>query len=163
MGRTVIQDYVRVRRGHPRLFSRARRCSDHERGQVNFIEQVTLMPLRGTLRDLSLSNLIQVQCSEQRPSWIRLVRRGHEAFLGFDKGELIFASLDGPLASRWSVNWLPGMTPNSKCPFPLSQSEQNVFAPWSALLLEGMRQLDETRVESSAFHSLLERFRDSAG
>lgn len=113
------------------------------------------MPLSGTLQDLSLPSLIQLQCGEQRPAEVRLTRRGREAILGFANGELIHArvgSRTGDEAIYELVGW---DNAEFQVTYSISPLEQNVLTPWTALLLEGMRRLDETRAQRNPGYEAL--------
>ncbi len=122
------------------------------------------MPLNGTLQDLSLPNLIQLQCGEQRPAEVRLLRRGREAILGFANGELIHARIGsraGDIAIYELVAWDDA---EFQVTYSVSPLEQNVFTPWSALVLEGMRRLDEARAEQNpAYEALAQQLAQQRG
>ncbi len=122
------------------------------------------MPLNGTLQDLSLPSLIQLQCGEQRPAEVHLIRRGREAILGFANGELVHArigSRTGEEAVYELVGWEDA---DFQVTYTISPLEQNVFTPWTALLLEGMRRLDETREQRNpAYGTLVQQLSQQRG
>jgi hypothetical protein len=122
------------------------------------------MPLNGTLQDLSLPNLVQLQCGEQRPAEVRLVRRGREAILGFANGELVHArvgSRTGEEAIYELVGWEDA---EFQVTYSITPLEQNLFTPWTALLLEGMRRLDETRAQRDpAYEALAQKLGQQRG
>jgi len=108
------------------------------------------MPLTGTLRDLSLANLVQVQCSEQHHAQVVLTRGTHKGALVFAEGELIYASADdtaGESAVYELLTWEEGDFRVETEAHPIAQ---NVTTPWSALLIEGLRRADEARAERDA-------------
>lgn len=111
------------------------------------------MPLTGTLRDLSLPNLVQVQCSEQNQSRVVITRGKRQGTLVFANGELIYAQL-GDLKGEDAVyellTWEEG---DFRVDDQVPSLERNVTTPWSALLIEGLRRADEARAERD---SLLE-------
>lgn len=119
------------------------------------------MPLTGTLRDLSLPNLVQVQCSEQNQTRVALTRGAHKGTLVFAECELIYASADslaGENAVYELLTWEDG---DFHVDDQVGQIERNVMVPWSALLIEGLRRADEARAERDG---LLEtRLRDLKG
>jgi predicted regulator of Ras-like GTPase activity (Roadblock/LC7/MglB family) len=105
------------------------------------------MPLTGTLRDLSLPTLVQVQCSEQAHAQVTLTHNGRKGTLVFADGELIAATVDnktGEEAVYELLTWEEGA-------FRVDNENvnvtRNVNTPWSALLLEGLRLADEARAE----------------
>ncbi len=122
------------------------------------------MPLSGTLRDLSLPSLIQLQCGEQRPAEVRLLRRGREAILGFANGELVHARV-GSRAGDEAIYELVGWEDAEfQVNYSTSPLEQNVMTPWTALLLEGMRRLDESRDQRNpAYDALVQKLSQQRG
>lgn len=109
------------------------------------------MPLTGTLRDLSLANLVQVQCSEQNQARVVLTRGKRQGTLIFAHGELIYAQL-GTLTGEDAVyellTWEEG---DFRVDDQIPSLERNVTMPWSALLIEGLRRADEARAERDTF------------
>lgn len=105
------------------------------------------MPLVGTLRDLSLFNLVQLHCSERQRARVTLAHASLEGTLVFADGELVFAAM-GPVTGEEAVHamlaWEDGDFRVDDDP---ERTERNVTTPWSVLLLEGMRRLDEARAE----------------
>ncbi len=122
------------------------------------------MPLSGTLKDLSLPSLIQLQCGEQRPCQVHLVRRGREAVLGFANGELVHAHV-GSRAGDQAIYELVGWEDAEfQVTYTIDPPEQNIFTPWTALLLEGMRLLDEARAQRSpAYEALAQQLAQQRG
>jgi hypothetical protein len=105
------------------------------------------MPLSGTLRDLSLASLVQLQCSERQHAQVSLVGALGEGRLIFAAGELIFASvgaLKGEEAVQELLTW-------DDAEFHVDHeavtAERNVSTPWPALLLQGTQRVDEARAE----------------
>lgn len=122
------------------------------------------MPLTGTLRDLSLPNLIQVQCGEQNRSRVVLTRSKHQGTLIFADGELIYAQL-GDLTGEEAVyellTWEEG---DFRVDDQVPSVTRNVLMPWSALLVEGLRRADEARAERDSFlQARLAAFKDKPG
>ncbi len=118
------------------------------------------MPLTGTLQDLSLPSLVQLQSAEQRQTQVRLNRGGAEGMLYFAGGELVHASLGrltGADAVYELLTWEDG---NFVVTEDVQVPEPNVDVPWSSLLLEGLRRLDEVRAErDSAVQAALQQVR----
>lgn len=122
------------------------------------------MPLTGTLRDLSLPNLVQVQCSEQTQARVVLTRGTHQGTLVFTNGELIYASVDnltGADAVYELLTWEEG---DFRVDDQVPNVERNVTVPWSALLIEGLRRADEARAErDSVLEAHLRALKDKPG
>jgi predicted regulator of Ras-like GTPase activity (Roadblock/LC7/MglB family) len=114
------------------------------------------MSLDGTLQLLSLPNLIQLHCNQQQTVLVRLVRPPRDGLLAFAKGELVYASLGaltGEEALYELLSWDEGEFHVSEVD---SVPEANLRTPWSVLLLEGLRQVDEARAaRQSALQDLL--------
>jgi len=105
------------------------------------------MPLTGTLRDLSLSNLVQLQCTEQAHAQVLLTQGNQKGILVFSNGDLISASVSdktGEDAVYELLTWEEG---TFRVDNENVTGERNVHAPWGALLLEGLRLADEARAE----------------
>lgn len=109
------------------------------------------MALDGTLDTLSLPNLIQLHCTQQQNALVRLVRPGCEGVLAFSNGELIHASvgnLTGEDAVYELLAWEDGEfhVSDVSVAFPPA----NVQTPWSMLVLDALRQIDEQRAAREA-------------
>lgn len=116
------------------------------------------------MRDLSLPNLIQVQCGEQNQSRVVLTRGKHQGTLVFAQGELIYAQL-GELTGEEAVykllTWEEG---EFRVDDQVTAPERNVKLSWSALLIEGLRRADEARAERDTFlQARLHAFKDKPG
>lgn len=103
------------------------------------------MPLTGTLKDLNLFSLVQLQCSEKQHAQVFLKRGKSQGRLAFAEGELVFASvgaLTGEEAVRELLTWDDA---EFRVDHAAVSVPRNVHTPWLAVLLDGMRTLDETR------------------
>jgi hypothetical protein len=107
------------------------------------------MPVEGDLKELDLSSVIQVICTERRRAALVVRRRGEEGAIFFDDGEIVHAIL-GPLEGEEAVYqllcWKDGsfrMTDRVLSP------ARTVRRGWNHLLLEGARKLDEERREDA--------------
>lgn len=103
------------------------------------------MPIEGDLREIDLTSVIQVICTERRRAGLVVRRRGEEGVLFFDEGEIVHATL-GPLEGEDAVfqllSWKDGrfrMTDRVLSP------SRTVRRGWNQLLLEGLSRLDEER------------------
>jgi hypothetical protein len=104
------------------------------------------MPLEGTLQDLGLSSLIQLQCNEQKTVQLQLNRHSQQGKMIFAEGELIhaeFGNLVGEPAVYELLTWTDGEFHVTDFTPPLPM--RTVQTPWSALVLEGLRLVDEAR------------------
>jgi hypothetical protein len=112
------------------------------------------MPLDGTLKDLSLPNLVQLQCTEQKRARVKLKQGKAEGELVFVNGELIYAAV-GPWTGDNAVYELLIW---SEASFHVSDDStalplRNVEAPWQTLVLEGLRRADEVKMANAQIYS----------
>lgn len=108
------------------------------------------MSLIGTLKELSLLNLVQLHCSERQRAQVSMTHGDCEGTLIFTEGELVYAGvggLTGEEAVHEMLTWEDGDFRVDYEPGPVAR---NVQTPWSVLLLEGVRRLDEARAERDA-------------
>lgn len=108
------------------------------------------MPLTGTLRDLSLANLVQLQCSELNQAQVTLAYQASRGKLIFSNGELVYARTGdkvGDVAVYDLLTWEDG---DFEVTSDQITVERNVETPWGSLLLEGLRLADEQRAEMDA-------------
>lgn len=109
------------------------------------------MGLRGTLKDLHPSDLIQMQCQAGGTSTLTVQRGDDTITLYFDAGQVIHAEsahTRGAEAVYELLTWEDGdfvvdTTPPTK-------PERSITIPWTALVMEGLRRWDEARAASSS-------------
>ncbi len=106
------------------------------------------MAIKGDLQDMNLANLMQMLCLDQRKATLVLKRRRvGKGIIFFECGQVVHAeagSLMGEEAVYHLLSWADGtFEMNDHIPIP----HQTITAPWSHLLMEGMRQIDEQRVQ----------------
>lgn len=105
--------------------------------------------LKGNLKTISLPSLVQAICLEQRKAALYLESQGMEGVMYFDLGQIAHASL-GNLIGDEAVIELAGWEEGS---FYISSYEllprRTITASWNHLLMEGMRQQDERRLEQA--------------
>ena len=103
------------------------------------------MAVEGELKDIDITSVIQVLCTERRQAGLVVRRRGEEGVIFFDRGEIVHATL-GPIEGEEAVyqllSWKDGnfrMTDQVRAPV------RTIAMQWSHLLMEGMRKIDEHR------------------
>ncbi len=101
------------------------------------------MPLEGSLKELSLTNIIQVNCNEMNTATVRLAHEGEEGVICFADGGIVHAiagDLVGEEAVYELLSWPDGT-------FIVEQDQvspqRTIDSSWNSLLLEGIRRLDE--------------------
>ena len=112
------------------------------------------MALTGNLRDLSLASLIQLACSEQLQACLQLQHATQRAQLYFADGNIAHMVLE-PADENTTIPTITG----EEVLYEILKWDEGAFellpdvpppahsvqGNWSALLLEGMRRLDETQ------------------
>lgn len=104
------------------------------------------MGLRGTLKDLTLADLIQMQCQAGGTSVLRVQRGPETGLVYFAEGQVMHARVgdaSGAEAVYALLTWDEGEFEVEAAPAELP--ERNVTLPWTALIMEGMRRWDEAR------------------
>jgi len=104
------------------------------------------MPLEGSLKELSLTNIIQVNCNEMNTATVRLAHEGREAVICFAEGTIVHATV-GDLVGEEAVyellSWPDGT-------FVVEQDQvapqRTIASSWNSLLLEGIRRVDEAEL-----------------
>lgn len=99
--------------------------------------------VKGNLREMSLTSIVSINCNERNQACLRIRRRGREAALFFEDGQIVHMALDsqeGEEVIYELLTWEEGV-------FELEQGvsppKYTVTANWSSLLLEGLHRIDE--------------------
>lgn len=104
------------------------------------------MPLEGSLEELSLTNIIQVNCNEMNTATVRLAREDGEGLLCFAEGAIVHAAvghLVGEEAVYELLSWPDGtFIVEQDQPAP----QRTISSNWNSLLLEGIRRIDESKL-----------------
>jgi predicted regulator of Ras-like GTPase activity (Roadblock/LC7/MglB family) len=107
------------------------------------------MSLIGTLKDLNLFDLVQLQCNERQRVQVRLTRGQHEGRLVCADGDLIFASVD-QLTGEDAVHELLAWEDAAFRVDPHSAAvERNISVAWTLLFLDAVRRVDEARAQQA--------------
>lgn len=107
------------------------------------------MAVRGLLRDMGVSDLIQHACQEGRAARLVVEDGGRRAEVYFDGGQVVHAQLgetEGEQAVFAILEWRSGsftLEPEIQAP------KRSIERSYAGLLLEGARRLDEGPVTSS--------------
>ena len=108
------------------------------------------MSLIGTLKDLSLFNLVQLHCCERQQAQVSLAHGDCDGRLVFADGELVFAAVGGLVGGEAVHELLTWEDGDFRVGYEPAPVVRNVRTPWSELLLEGVRRLDEARAARDA-------------
>ena len=101
------------------------------------------MPLEGDLKELSLTNIIQLNCNEMNTATVRLAHEDKDGFICFADGAIVHAAA-GDLVGEEAVYELLSWPDGS---FVVEQGQEaprrTISGSWNTLLLEGVRRVDE--------------------
>jgi len=101
------------------------------------------MPLQGTLQEMSLANLIQVNCQEMRSARLVLTRANQSGEIYFSDGQVVHATLgnlQGEQAVYVLLTWDEGTFILER---DVAAPVKTIALPWQTLLLEGMKHAVE--------------------
>jgi predicted regulator of Ras-like GTPase activity (Roadblock/LC7/MglB family) len=101
------------------------------------------MLLEGNLKDLSLVNLIQLNCQEMNEVKITLEYLGKEGIIFCSDGNMVHAatgSLTGEEAVYELLRWNGG---TFRVQDSITLPERTIDRNWNSILLEGMQRIDE--------------------
>ncbi len=105
------------------------------------------MAVTGNLRDMDLTTLISVNCNEGNQAEMRIWRDDEEALVYFDEGQIVHMVLgdkEGEEVIHDILRWEDASFElNRDVPPPT----RTIHVPWSNLVLEGMRLIDEATAE----------------
>ena len=100
--------------------------------------------LEGTLRMMSLASIVQINCEERNQAQLILSYQGRSGSIYFKDGEIIHAETGektGEEAVYELLNWEEG---TFQLRMGAEPSLRTIVTPWSGIILEGMRRIDET-------------------
>lgn len=101
------------------------------------------MPIEGTLKELNLANIIQLNCTEMNTATVSLSYQGKGGIICFSQGNIVHAAV-GDLVGEEAVyellTWPDAsfVVETEKIP-----PGRTISSNWSELLLEGIRRVDE--------------------
>jgi predicted regulator of Ras-like GTPase activity (Roadblock/LC7/MglB family) len=101
------------------------------------------VPVEGNLKELSLANIIQLNCTERSTATVSLTCEDQAGIICFAEGAIVHAAV-GDLVGEEAVyellSWPDGsFVVETGAPPP----QRTVSASWNSLLLEGIRRIDE--------------------
>ncbi|MGC9400482.1 MAG: DUF4388 domain-containing protein [Anaerolineae bacterium] len=101
------------------------------------------MAIEGRLSEMDLATLVQYACTENQQACLRIQRGEEEAVLYFDAGNVVHAELNehtGEEVFYRILRWKEGTFILESAVAPPART---ITRPWSALLMDGLQQLDE--------------------
>jgi hypothetical protein len=109
------------------------------------------MPLTGHLSDLSLSELIEFFCNQRKTGRLKVLYPTGSGYFFLQTGSVVDAQI-GVLRGIDAVYYALTL-PNAKFEFSASNEngERTISQPWTQVVLEGLRRLDEGIMPAEAF------------
>lgn len=101
------------------------------------------MAVRGNLREMPLTTLISVNCNEHNQAHLWIRRNGREAHVYFDQGQIAHVALDDEEGEEVFDDLLTWETGTFELDMDVPPPDRTVTTPWSTLVLDGMRRIDE--------------------
>lgn len=105
------------------------------------------MAITGELKDFGLVTLIQINCIEKKSARLTINSKGKEAIIYFENGEIAhaqYADLTGTHAVHQALTLNDGYF---RLEEGISPQVRTNKLPWMFVLMEGIRLLDERRVD----------------
>jgi predicted regulator of Ras-like GTPase activity (Roadblock/LC7/MglB family) len=116
------------------------------------------MGMHGNLRDMAIADLIQINCQDRKSARLEIEHEGDSAAIYFSDGNVVHAVLgdaSGEEVLFRILGWEQGT-------FDLETGAQSpattIMSPWSGLLLEAARRLDEGTQANHEFEVTKEIF-----
>src|ERR1043165_7947557 len=101
------------------------------------------MPLSGELTDLSLAELIEFFCNQRKTGCLEIVCEDGEGKFYLQSGSLVHASI-GSISGIEAVHYSLTLSQASFIFKPsIEAPQQTIDQPWTSVVLEGLRLMDE--------------------
>ncbi len=104
------------------------------------------MPLQGNLKEMSLANLIQVNCQEMRSAHLTLTAHGQQGEVFLSDGQVIHAALGAYIGEQAIYEMLLWEEGAFVLDLEQRPPEKSITIGWQELLLKGMMQLPERQM-----------------
>ncbi|RMI02425.1 MAG: DUF4388 domain-containing protein [Calditrichaeota bacterium] len=107
------------------------------------------MALVGNLKDLKLANIIQINCIERNVAKVTVHSPEQDGAIYFSNGAIVHAEF-GPYVGERAVHEMLGLGEGEfKVEAGVQAPMQTITQPWNSVVLEGLRLLDERKVNSA--------------
>ncbi|MCX7683561.1 MAG: DUF4388 domain-containing protein [Anaerolineae bacterium] len=103
------------------------------------------MALTGDLTDIPIADLIQLHCQAGVRARLIVRHAGQEITVYFDGGEVVHAQFGSVIGEEAVYELLGWETGEFEVEQGVAPPARTVNTPWSLLIMEGMRRLDERR------------------
>jgi predicted regulator of Ras-like GTPase activity (Roadblock/LC7/MglB family) len=106
------------------------------------------MAVNGKLQDIPLTTLISINCTECSQSRLKVWTANQQANLFFDKGQIVHIEMGQQHGEEVIYELLTWEEGQFELEMDVPAPAQTVSTPWSNLVLEGMRRIDEDDVQA---------------
>jgi len=118
------------------------------------------MGLVGNLKDLSITNIIELNCVEKNSAQVTISTRTGDAMVFFDSGDIVHALWNDFKGAEALYRILRLTDGAFRVSSEIAPPEQTIFGSWKGLVFEGMRVYDETRLlKDKIAHSLADELK----
>jgi DNA-binding response OmpR family regulator/predicted regulator of Ras-like GTPase activity (Roadblock/LC7/MglB family) len=100
--------------------------------------------LEGNLKMMSLASIVQINCEERNQAQLILNYQGQSAAIYFKDGEMIHAETGEKTGEEAVYELLDWENGSFQLKMGAEPSLRTIDTPWSGILLEGMRRIDES-------------------
>ena len=100
--------------------------------------------LEGNLKMMSLASIVQINCEERNQAQLILNYQGQPGTIFFKDGEMIHAEAGGKTGEEAVYSLLGWEDGSFQLKMGAEPSLRTIDTPWSGILLEGMRRIDES-------------------
>ncbi len=103
------------------------------------------MALKGNLKDMDLSDVIQMGCRGRERARLLIRSHGQEASIFFEGGQVVHATLGSQAGEEVVYELLTWEDGEFELETGVAPPAHTITINWSALLLEGMQRIDERK------------------
>jgi CheY-like chemotaxis protein len=100
--------------------------------------------LEGTLQMMSLASIVQINCEERNQAQLILNYQGQTGSIYFQDGEMIHAEINDMTGEEAVYELLGWENGTFQLRMGAQPSLRTITGPWSGIILEGMRRIDES-------------------
>lgn len=106
------------------------------------------MALVGNLKDLKLANIIQINCIERNVARVSVKNKTANGAIFFNAGAMVHAQFGAHIGERAVHEMLRLGDGEFRVELGVQAPRQTIKKPWNYVVLEGLRQLDEQRMNA---------------
>jgi len=113
------------------------------------------MPLEGSLKDLSLASLVQLNCQEMNEVRINLESFGKEGVIFCSGGNIVHASTDSSVGEEAVYELLRWKVGKFRVISNATSTERTIEKGWNSIIIEGLQRIDEGESSMDDKYSVL--------